>query len=113
MTELLTPSQVSREMQANAFELLTPRQTAKLLHVTYGTLAAWRCNRRYPLAYVRIGRKIYYRPQDIEAYIAASVLPGDRPRKKNEAMKTGRDSPRKLLSGIPEKASSLSEKNHE
>lgn len=60
-------------------ELLTPHQTAEKLHVVYGTLAAWRHNKRHPLSFVRIGRKIYYRPEDIEAYIAASVQPGDGP----------------------------------
>jgi excisionase family DNA binding protein len=61
-------------------ELLKPSQAAERLNVSYGTLAAWRCNRRYPLNYVRIGRKIYYRQEDIDAYIAASVVPGNGPR---------------------------------
>jgi excisionase family DNA binding protein len=61
-------------------ELLRPQQAANLLHVTYGTLASWRHNRRYPLAFVRIGRKIFYRQEDIEAYIAASVVSGNGPR---------------------------------
>jgi len=81
MTELLTPSQLTRELAANATMLLTPRQAAELLHTTYGNLNSWRHNRRHSLAYVRIGRKIYYRLQDIEAFIAASVQPGDGPRK--------------------------------
>jgi hypothetical protein len=63
-------------------ELLTPNQAAKILRVVYGTLAVWRCNRSHPLSYVRMGRKIYYRMQDIEAFIAASVHPGNsRPKK--------------------------------
>ena len=61
-------------------ELLKPQQAASLLHVSYGTLASWRCNRRYPLNFVRIGRKIYYRQEDIDAYIAASVVSGNGPR---------------------------------
>ncbi len=58
-------------------ELLTEKQAAEKLNVTCGTLSVWRATRRYPLKYVRIGRKIRYRPQDIEEFIEGRVMPGD------------------------------------
>ncbi|MGI6638399.1 MAG: helix-turn-helix domain-containing protein [Desulfobulbus sp.] len=53
--------------------LLTPEETANMLGIQAQTLAAWRCKRRYPLRYVKLGRAIRYRREDVEAFIAASV----------------------------------------
>jgi excisionase family DNA binding protein len=50
-------------------ELLTPEQVAQKLGVTTGTLAVWRCRRRYPLRYVKIGAKIRYRVEDVQKFI--------------------------------------------
>ncbi len=49
--------------------LLTPKQTATTLGVTIGTLAVWRCTARYPLPFVKIGRRVMYREQDITNFI--------------------------------------------
>jgi hypothetical protein len=61
-------------------ELLTASECSKRLRVTYGTLAVWRCTQRKSLPFVKIGRKVYYRPQDIEDFISANLYPGDGPR---------------------------------
>jgi len=53
--------------------LLTPAQTAKLLGVTVATLATWRCTRRYPLPWVRVGRSIKYRQEDVAAFIESRL----------------------------------------
>ena len=58
-------------------ELLSPRETATRLHVTYGTLSVWRCTHRKALPFVKIGRKIFYRPQDIERFITDNLYPGN------------------------------------
>jgi hypothetical protein len=58
-------------------ELLTEKQAAEKLNVTCGTLSVWRATRRYPLKYVRIGRKIRYRVQDLIDFIEARTMPGD------------------------------------
>jgi hypothetical protein len=57
MNELKTP------------ELRNPQHTAEALHVSVGTLAIWRCRKRYPLRYVKMGRKVFYRLSDINAFI--------------------------------------------
>ncbi len=49
--------------------LLSPRDTAKVLGVSTGTLTVWRCVGRYNLPFVRVGRKIMYRPEDVQAFI--------------------------------------------
>jgi predicted site-specific integrase-resolvase len=52
-------------------ELLSPKHTAELLGVTTGTLAVWRCKRRYQLRFVKIGSKVRYRSEDIQRFIEA------------------------------------------
>jgi predicted site-specific integrase-resolvase len=49
--------------------LLTPKKAAETLGVALGTLAVWRCTSRYPLAFVKIGRRVMYREQDINDFI--------------------------------------------
>jgi len=58
-------------------ELRTSSETAEQIRVTYGTLAQWRHHQRYRLPFVRIGRKVYYRQQDIDRFIEENVHPGD------------------------------------
>jgi hypothetical protein len=48
-------------------ELLNMTQAAEFLQVTPGTLMVWRCTKRYPLKFVRIGRNVRYRAADWEA----------------------------------------------
>ncbi len=51
-------------------ELLTPRQAAERMGLRPQTLAVWRTTGRYGLPYVRAGRLIRYRPEDIDAFLA-------------------------------------------
>ncbi len=54
--------------------LLNEQQAAEMLGVQPTTLQVWRSTRRYPLAYVRIGRCIKYRASAIEAFIASRTV---------------------------------------
>ncbi len=55
--------------------LLSAEQAAELLDTNTGTLAVWRCTRRYPtLRYVKVGRSVKYRLADIEAFIEARTV---------------------------------------
>ncbi len=58
--------------------LLTPVEAARILHTTAGTLAVWRSKKRYPLPFVRVGRRVYYRLQDVEKFISLRTDPGIR-----------------------------------
>lgn len=48
--------------------LKTIQETASYLHLAEGTLANWRTQGKGP-AFVRIGSKICYRDEDLEAFI--------------------------------------------
>jgi predicted site-specific integrase-resolvase len=55
-------------------ELLTPKQTAQKLRVSVGTLAVWRCRKQYPLKFVKVGGKVFYRPEDIQKFIERRTI---------------------------------------
>lgn len=49
--------------------LLTPAETSAILGVTVGTLQIWRTTHRYPLPYVKSGRLVRYKQEDVQAFI--------------------------------------------
>ncbi len=53
--------------------LVDTKQAAKILDVSPHTLDVWRATNRYPLPFVRIGRKIRYRLSDLYAFINLNV----------------------------------------
>ena len=54
--------------------LLTTREMAKLLGVAPGTLEVWRTTKRYPLPYVKVGRKVLYRRSAGEAVLTSRTV---------------------------------------
>ncbi|MCP4354826.1 MAG: helix-turn-helix domain-containing protein [Proteobacteria bacterium] len=54
--------------------LLKPQQVAEILGVTVETLNVWRATKRYPLNYVKIGRSVMYRIEDIDNYINSRLV---------------------------------------
>ena len=53
--------------------LLTPQDVATRLGISITTLATWRCTKRYPLAYLKVGRLVRYRIGDVEAFEIARL----------------------------------------
>jgi predicted site-specific integrase-resolvase len=49
--------------------LVHPRNAASILGLSEGTLAVWRSTGRYDLPYVKCGRLVRYRMEDIQAFI--------------------------------------------
>ena len=52
--------------------LLTAEQVAAKIQISHKTLRKWRWEGKGP-RYIKIGRKVAYRPADIEAYVQANV----------------------------------------
>jgi predicted DNA-binding transcriptional regulator AlpA len=65
------------ERLRSAFALLSPTDLGALIGVDERTLAVWRSQKRGPDT-VKLGRSIFYRRADIEAWIALNVTPMDR-----------------------------------
>lgn len=55
-------------------ELLTPTQMAQMLGVSTGTLAVWRCTKRYALPYIKVGRSVRYSRAHGNEFIAARTV---------------------------------------
>jgi excisionase family DNA binding protein len=49
--------------------LLTEQQAAEVLGVKPTTLQVWRCNGRYALPYVKVGRLVRYRRSSVEQFL--------------------------------------------
>jgi excisionase family DNA binding protein len=58
-----------REAAHNRKNLMTRKEAADYLGVKEQTLACWACAGRYRLPFVRIGRLVKYRQQDLDAFI--------------------------------------------
>lgn len=54
--------------------LWTPAETAQVLGVAVGTLTQWRTTRRVWLPYVKVGRHVRYRPEDISRFIDSRAV---------------------------------------
>ncbi len=54
-------------------QLIDTKGAAKILDVSPHTLDVWRATNRYPLPFIRIGRKIRYRLGDLLAFIDNNV----------------------------------------
>lgn len=53
---------------------LTPEEVAEWLDTSVQTLATWRCVKRYPLPFVRLGRLIRYRESDVLAFCESRLV---------------------------------------
>ena len=58
-------------------KLLTPQQVGEILGVSVETLNVWRATKRYNLKYVKSGRLVRYRFQDVEEFIESRLRMGD------------------------------------
>jgi len=56
--------------------LMTPEQVAEYLGVSAETLNVWRCTKRYNLPYVKAGRLVRYRSEDVQAFVASRIQGG-------------------------------------
>ena len=50
--------------------LLTRKEAAEFLGCSAMTLAIWKCTKRYPLPYVKIGKNVRYRLSDLKDFIS-------------------------------------------
>ena len=48
---------------------LTPKEVAEILRVRVVTLAVWRCTKRYPLPYTKVGNAVRYRADDVQKFL--------------------------------------------
>ncbi len=66
------PKQTSGAIQLQT--LIPPNQAAQTLGITIGTLQVWRSTGRYNLRFVKVGGRVMYRPEDIQAFIEKHTM---------------------------------------
>jgi len=64
----------SSVMTLDEDELVNEEKAAEILDLEPGTLSVWRCTKRCPLKYVKIGRLIRYRRGDLRSFAASRVV---------------------------------------
>lgn len=57
--------------------LMTEADVARRLNLAVGTLQSWRITGKGP-EFVKLGRAVRYRPEDIERFVQASLTAGAR-----------------------------------
>lgn len=64
-------------MQKNTkVSLMTPEEVADYLGISSETLNVWRCTKRYNLPYIKAGRLVRYRMEDVETFVASRLQGG-------------------------------------
>lgn len=56
---------------SNHDPLRTEAEAAEALGVKATTLQIWRCTKRYPLPYIKVGRLVRYRQSALDAFLAS------------------------------------------
>lgn len=56
--------------------LMTPKEVADYLGVSTETLNVWRCTKRYNLPYIKAGRLVRYRVEDLDQFVASRIEGG-------------------------------------
>ncbi|HEX3321065.1 MAG TPA: helix-turn-helix domain-containing protein [Terriglobales bacterium] len=53
-------------------KFLTPAETSQQIKRTVQTLSEWRCTGRYPLPFYKVGGRILYKQEDVDAFLEES-----------------------------------------
>lgn len=55
-------------------DTLTSKEAADYLGVKAATLSIWRCTKRYPLPYIKVGRLVRYKISDLDLFLATRTI---------------------------------------
>lgn len=72
MSEIL----VDAKKAGKQSQLLNTKQAAEFLQMSPGTLTIWRCLRRYPLKFIKIGASVRYDVRDLEEFLRKNTESG-------------------------------------
>lgn len=65
-------------MDAQNQQLLDDEHAAAFINVSPKTLPVWRSTGRYAIPYIKIGRKVRYRVEDLRAWLDSRTVDGDK-----------------------------------
>jgi excisionase family DNA binding protein len=55
-------------------DLLNTKQAAAYLGITLRTLEVWRCTKRHLIPYIKVGRLVKYRKNDLDIWLAGQTV---------------------------------------
>jgi excisionase family DNA binding protein len=61
----------------NQSGLLTTAEAARYLAVAEHTLEIWRSTKRHRIPYIKIGKNVRYRRQDLDAWLVSRMIDAD------------------------------------
>lgn len=64
-------------LTSSAIDLITESQAAEILGIAPGTLAVWRCTKRYSIPFVKVGRSVRYSRKALQAWIDERTYLGE------------------------------------
>ena len=56
--------------------LLNTSEASAYIGVLPGTLEAWRCTKRYPIPFIKVGRLVKYRKSDLDNFLDERTVNG-------------------------------------
>lgn len=60
-------------VQQRQAERLPNRAAAAYLGITEHTLDVWRCTKRYPIPYIKVGSRIFYLKADLDRWLESRL----------------------------------------
>lgn len=73
MENLISKNSPLEQAKTENVNLLTEKQAAERLQLSPATLQVWRCTRRVNLPFVKVGRLVRYRAEDLQAFIDSNL----------------------------------------
>ncbi|WP_095143972.1 helix-turn-helix domain-containing protein [Pseudomonas sp. Irchel s3b6] len=55
-------------------ERLHHKEAAAYIGITENTLNVWRCEKRYPIPYIKVGSKVFYWKRDLDAFLESQTV---------------------------------------
>lgn len=55
---------------------VTTESAAEFLGISKGTLAIWRCTKRHQIPFYKIGKNVFYKKDDLEAFVESTRVAG-------------------------------------
>lgn len=56
--------------------LITETEASKKLGISVATLRTWRCTRRVNIPFVKLGKSVRYRPEDLDEFVQNNICAG-------------------------------------
>ncbi|OHC26290.1 MAG: excisionase [Pseudomonadales bacterium RIFCSPLOWO2_12_59_9] len=55
-------------------ERFSHKTAAEYLGITENTLNVWRCTKRYPIPFIKVGARVFYWKKDLDAWLESRTV---------------------------------------